>query len=150
MTRQTIVAHTRLDVSTYNLLSQISKATHLTRSHMLGAAVTQWLRNAPADLPPELKIAISHELMKQHIETIKQLRWIYYAAEDAKDKLKYIDKRNDEKRSFPKHTRKLLKQLEKQIINQQKMLDEWIKDYQNSIRANVADVQVYTATQESE
>jgi hypothetical protein len=117
---------------------------------MLGAAVTQWLRNAPADLPPELKIAISHELMKQHIETIKQLRWIYYAAEDAKDKLKYIDKRNDEKRSFPKHTRKLLKQLEKQIINQQKMLDEWIKDYQNSIRANVADVQVYTATQESE
>jgi hypothetical protein len=148
MNKQTVVAHTRLNISTYNLLGQISKATHLNRSSLQRAAITQWLQNAPQDLPPELKIAITHELIKQQIETIKQLRWVYYAAEDAKLKIKFIDKM--EKHAFSKHVRRLLKQFERQIVAQQKQLDQWIKAYQASMRSDGSNVQVYTGTREGE
>jgi hypothetical protein len=145
---QTVVAHTRLSPSTYNLLKQISKATHVNLSSLQRAAITKWLQNAPEDLPPELKIAITHELIKQQIETIKQLRWVYYAAEDARHKIKFIDKM--EKHAFSAHVRRMLKQFEKQIVTQQKQLDQWIKTYQASMRSNGSNVQLYTGTREGE
>lgn len=141
----TIVTHTRLDTSTYNLLNQISKVTKLSKSTLLRAAVSQWLKNAPSDLPIELKVAIAHQLMREQIGTIKQLRWIYYAAKDAYLKIQYSEKHTGEKASFPPHVRKALRQLERNIIAQKQQLDTWL---QTSMRSNVANEQnVYTDTE---
>jgi len=143
--KQTVVAHTRLDASTYNLLTQIARATKLSRSRLMRAAVTQWLKTAPADLPLELKIAITGELMKQQIETIKTLRWIYYAAEEARLKIKYIDKM--EKHNLPRHVRSKLKQLEKNIVNQQKQLNQRLRKTRASMLSVGSNVEnVYTDT----
>lgn len=148
MQNQTVVAHTRLNVSTYNLLNQIARATKLSRSHLLRAALSQWLKNAPSDLPLELKIAITRELIKEQVETIKALRWIYYMSEEARLKIKFLDKHKAEKKYFPRHVRKTLKQLERNIISQQKQLNTWLKTTQTSMRCNLSNEQnVYTDTE---
>ena len=137
----TVVVGARLPASTYNLLRQISHATKVSKSMLIRAAVTQWLKNMPADLPAELKIAITRQLIREQIETIKNLRYVYYAAEDATIKIKNSEKRFIEKIQFPLHVRKTLRQLERNIIQQQNQLDTWLKT-QVSMRSNVSNVQI--------
>jgi len=144
-----VTVATRLNPSTFNLLQQISKATKLQVATLIRTAITEYLKNMPENLPTELKIAIAHQLMKNNIETIKQLRWIYYAAQDAKLKLKYSEKHTDEKQNFPPHVRKTLRNLERNIINQQNQLDTWLKQH-TPMLSNDADVQnVNTTTEET-
>lgn len=139
MNEKTVMVGTRLKASTYNLICRISGATKLSKATLFRAAVTQWLKNAPEDLPLELKVAVAHQLMKENIESIKQLRWIYYAAHDALLKLRYSEKHTGEKQTFPPHARKALRQLERNIIAQKNMLDTWLKQ-QFPMRSNDADV----------
>jgi hypothetical protein len=73
-----VVIAARINLNTYTLLSHMSEHTHIRKSSLLRAAITQWLQNAPKDLPLDLRIEITRTNMQHQIETAKNLRWTYH------------------------------------------------------------------------
>lgn len=118
-----IVVACRLQAATYNLLKHISEYTGLKKSTILRAAVTQWLANAPEDLPLDLKIEITRANIQHIIDTAKNLRWTYHKAREAEWRIKEMEKQQ----WLPPHTVNLIQQLENQIIQLQNQLDTYIK-----------------------
>jgi len=118
-----VVVACRIQLSTYNLLRHISTATGLKKSTILKAAITQWLANAPEDLPLDLKIEIARANIQHQIDTAKNLRWTYHQKRTAEHRLKEMDIQE----WLPPHTAQTLKQLEQTIITLQNQLDQWIK-----------------------
>lgn len=118
-----VVVAARIQLSTYNLLKHISLVTGLKKSTILKAAITQWLANAPEDLPLDLKIEITRANIQHQIDTAKNLRWTYHQKRTAEHRLKEMDIQE----WLPPHTAQTLKQLENQIITLQNQLDTWIK-----------------------
>lgn len=119
-----IVLACRITASTYTLLEKISKHTGLRKSTLVRTAITQWLRNAPQDLPLDLKVQITRANIQDQINTIKNLRWTYHQQLQAQNKLKYIQK----EQWLPPYTKNTIKKLESKIIELHKQLDQWIKD----------------------
>jgi alkylated DNA repair dioxygenase AlkB len=118
-----VVISARIKLSTYNLLSHISSHTNLKKSMLLRAAVTQWLQNAPENLPLDLKVEIARANIQHEIDTIKNLRWAYHQARTANYRLQEMEKQE----WLPPHTAETIKQLEQTIITLQDQLDQWIK-----------------------
>jgi len=118
-----LVVACRVKTSTYNLLRHISEYTKLGKSTILRAAITQWLTNAPEDLPLDLKIEITRANIQHQIDTLKNLRWTYHKTREAQYRLKEMEKQT----WLPPHTAETIKQLENQIITLQNQLDQWIK-----------------------
>jgi len=118
-----VVVSARIKLSTYNLLSHISSHTNLKKSMLLRAAVTQWLQNAPENLPLDLKVEIARANIQHEIDTIKNLRWAYHQARTANYRLQEMEKQE----WLPPHTAETIKQLEQTIITLQDQLDQWIK-----------------------
>lgn len=118
-----VVVAARVKLSTYNLLQHISEATHLKKSTILKAAITQWLANAPEDLPLDLKIEITRANIQHQIDTVKNLRWIYHKKAEVDIHLFRIEKEE----WLSPHAIETIKQLENQILTLQNQLDTWIK-----------------------
>lgn len=119
---KTIVVGTRIKVSTFNLLNHISKHTKQSKGALVRAALTEWLRNMPEDLPLDLKIEVARTNIQHQIDTIKNLRWTYHQVRTANLRLQGI-----EREQLPPHTAETIKQLEQTIITLQNQLDQWIK-----------------------
>lgn len=137
MTERTIVVSSRIPPTTLALLEQISNVTKLSVSRLVYAALSQWLRNMPPEMPLEIQIQATRQTMQQQIQVIKDLRWIYYQAEEAKMKLRHLTRqRSADKHYFPRHVIKTLKELEKTIMQAQKQLDKWLRQNKRSMRAN--------------
>lgn len=136
MSERTVVVSSRIPPSTLGLLKQISHVTKINVSRLVYAAISQWLRNIPPEMPMELQIQATRHIMQQQIQVIKDLRWIYYQAEEAKMKFKHLTRKySAEKRYFPRHVIKTLKQLERTIIQAQKQLDKWLRQNKRSMRS---------------
>jgi predicted DNA-binding protein len=118
-----VVVAARVKAVTYNLLKHISEYTGLKKSTILRAAITQWLANAPEDLPLDLKIEITRQNIQHQIDTIKNLRWTYHKAREAQYRLHEMEKQE----WLPPHTAETIKQIQNQIITLQNQLDQWIK-----------------------
>jgi len=118
-----VVVAARIKLSTYNLVRHISEHTGLKKSTILRAAITQWLANAPEDLPLDLKIEITRANIQHQIDIAKNLRWTYHQKRTAESRLKEMEFQE----WLPPHTTETLKQLENQIIKLQNQLDQWIK-----------------------
>ncbi len=82
----------RLKPSTYNLLTNIAQRTKIGKSTLIRAAITQWIQNAPSDLPLDLKIEITRQNMEHHVETIKNLRWTYHQTRNAQTRIEQMKK----------------------------------------------------------
>lgn len=139
MSEKKIVVSSRIPTSTLSLLEQVSRVTKVSVSKLIYAAVSQWLRNMPPEMPVELQIQAARQIMQQQIQVIKDLRWIYYQAEEAQMKLKYLRRRRSaEKKYFPRHVIRTLKELERTIIQAQKQLDKWLKQNKTNIHSMLA------------
>jgi hypothetical protein len=137
LTEKTVVVSSRIPPSTLALLGQVSGITKLSVSRLVNAAITQWIRNMPPEMPMELQIQATRQTMQQQIQIIKDLRWIYYQAEEANMKLKHLRRKHSaEKRYFPRHVIRTLKELEHTIIQAQKQLDKWLRQNKRSMRSN--------------
>jgi len=142
MSERTVVVSSRIPPSTLRLLEQINRTTGISVSRLVYAALSQWLRNIPPEMPMELQIQATRHTMQQQIQVIKDLRWIYYQAEEAKMKLKHLTRRHSaEKRYFPRHVIRTLKELERTIMQAQKQLDKWLRQNKRSMRAGGSNVQ---------
>ncbi len=118
-----VVLTIRITPSQYNLLTNISNHTKLKKSILIRNAISQWLQNAPPDMPIDLKIEITRENMQHHIETIKNLRWTYHQTRNAKTRIETLQKDP----LLPPHTQQTITNLEQQIIQLQNHLDNWLK-----------------------
>jgi hypothetical protein len=118
-----VVLACRIKASTYNLLHHIAEQTKLKKSMLLRAAITQWLQNAPEDLPLDLKIEITRANMQHIIETIKNLRWTYHQARQAHAYMKGLSQKD----ALPPHTQAVVETLEQDILNLQNQLDHWLR-----------------------
>ena len=120
---KSIALSTRVSPSTYKLLDHIGQATKIRKSTLLRAALTQWLRNAPEDLPLDLKIEITRANIQHQIDTIKNLRWTYHQCREAIYRIKEMEKQE----WLPPHAAHAINQLEKQIITDKEQLDTYLK-----------------------
>jgi len=137
LTEKTVVVSSRIPPSTLALLGQVSSITKLSVSRLVNAAITQWIRNMSPEMPMEIQIQATRQTMQQQIQVIKDLRWIYYQAEEANMKLKHLRRKHSaEKRYFPRHVIRTLKEFERTIIKAQKQLDKWLRQNKRSMRSN--------------
>ena len=118
-----IVVATRLKPSTFKLLDHLSSHTKIRKSMLIRAALTQWLQNAPEDLPLDLKIEITRANIQHQIDTIKNLRWTYHQCREAISHMKEMEKQE----WLPPHAAHAIKKLEKQIITMKEQLDTYLK-----------------------
>ncbi len=126
--QKTVVA-TRIKRSINALLENISKHTKIRKSALIRAAITQWLQNAPATLPLDLRIELTRANMERIVETIKNLRWTYHQARQANLHIHEMEKQQ----WLPPHTAETIKKLENEILKMQQQLDDYLKQqYINS------------------
>jgi hypothetical protein len=121
---ETLVVHARLQPATFTLIEHISKHTGIKKSMLIRAAITQWLQNAPENLPLDLKIEITRSNIDHEINTAKNLRWTYHKAREAHlhlQELKHLE-------FLPPHAQETIKQIENNILTLQNQLDQWIKE----------------------
>lgn len=118
-----IVVGTRIKASTYILLQHLAEHTRLRKGTLIRAAITQWLQNAPEDLPLNLKVEITRANMQHQIEIIKNIRWTYHQARQAHAYMKGLIR----EQYLPPHTQKLIEQLEQEILALQQQFDQWLK-----------------------
>jgi hypothetical protein len=90
---------------------------------LLRAAVGQWLKNAPEELPLDLKVQIARENISHINETIKNLRWTYHQARNANYRIREMQKQE----WLPPHTAQTITNLEETIIKLQTELDTWLR-----------------------
>lgn len=118
----------RMPNTLFGLLKKISDSTGLSVSELIRRACTKYLLTAPEDLPLNLKAAITRLDIQTTISLIKDIRYCYHKLREADKQLARLQHNN-----LPAHTINILAQLETDIQNKVKKLDQWLATHQTRL-----------------
>jgi len=117
----------RMPNTIFGLLHQISKETGLSVSELIRRATKQYLLKSPENLPLPLKTAIARLDIKNTIDLIKDIRYIYHKLKEAETQLHNLNSKYTQNK-LPPHTITTLKQLEKTIQQKAKKFDKYLSE----------------------